>query len=180
MSLQYKFVAIPIKSPEEAEEELNRFIRSVRVITTHREFIDAGEKSFWSVVVEYVSDGEAAVQPGKKRIDYRETLSPEDFAVFAKLRDWRKVIAAEEDIPVYNVFTNDQLAKMVEKRIMTKAALKEIEGVGEARMKKYGDAVIKIIKDAFPDKGGENEKSQSPLPANHGSGKPSPGVPKSG
>jgi len=78
-------------------------------------------------------------------VDYKDVLSPEDFAVFAKLREWRKKTADAEAVPVYTIFNNEQLAKIVEKKIITKKALQEIEGVGEARVKKYGDAVISIM-----------------------------------
>ena len=43
---------------------------------------------------------------------------------------------------MYGVFTNEQLAEMVRQRAGTKAALKGIEGVGEARVEKYGAAVL--------------------------------------
>ena len=45
-------------------------------------------------------------------------------------------------MPVYGVFMNEQLAEMVRQRTGTKAALKGIEGVGEARVEKYGAAVL--------------------------------------
>jgi superfamily II DNA helicase RecQ len=51
-------------------------------------------------------------------------------------------VAEKEGVPVYVVFTNEQLAEMVKKKVSSKAALKEIEGVGEARVEKYGDAVL--------------------------------------
>ncbi len=150
MSLQYKFLIIPIRTAAEAESELNRFLRSVRVITAHREFVAQGENSFWCMAVEYVSDSVPSshggnTAGGRNRPDYKELLSQEDFAVFAKLREWRKQIAEKEAVPAYTVFTNEQLAKVAEKRITAKSGLQEINGVGEARIKKYGDAVIHIM-----------------------------------
>lgn len=69
-------------------------------------------------------------------------LKPEEFEVFSRLREWRKGMAEQEGVPVYVVFTNEQLAEMVKKRVSTKAGLKEIEGVGDARVEKYGAAVL--------------------------------------
>ena len=74
------------------------------------------------------------------KVDYKEVLKPEDFEVFSRLRDWRKAEAEQEGVPVYGVFTNEQLAEMVRQRAGTKAALKGIAGVGEARVEKYGAA----------------------------------------
>ena len=48
-------------------------------------------------------------------MDYKEILKSEDFAVFARLRDLRKEIAQAEAVPVYTVFTNEQLAQLVDR-----------------------------------------------------------------
>jgi superfamily II DNA helicase RecQ len=61
--------------------------------------------------------------------------------VFSRLREWRKGVSEKEGAPVYTIFTNEQLAQMVQKEVRSKAALKEIEGVGEARVEKYGEAI---------------------------------------
>jgi superfamily II DNA helicase RecQ len=86
----------------------------------------------------------------KSKIDYKQVLSPEDFALFAQLREWRKGEAAEIGVPVYTIFTNEQLAKIAEQKIHTKAGLQEIEGVGEARVKRYAEAVIGIVEQGSP------------------------------
>ncbi len=169
MSLQCKFFVIPIKNVQESEKELNGFLRSVRVITIHREFVAQGENSFWGMAVEYAADGVVRTGEGetsltgRKKVDYRDVLSPEIFAIFSKLRDWRKAAAAQEEIPVYTILTNEQLAKIAEKRITTKADLREIEGVGDARVKKYGEAVIKIVSEFPENKGSANETERQSL-----------------
>jgi len=147
MTIQYKFFTIPIKATREVETELNRFLRSQRVLTVHREFVSQGENSFWTMAVEYLSDGgdDTRKPPGKKRVDYREVLSPEDFALFVKLRDWRKQVAEKEAVPVYTIFTNEQLAEMAKEKVASKVEMKGIQGVGEARMRKYGDAVLGVV-----------------------------------
>ena len=87
-----------------------------------RELVCQENRFYWAIAVEY-GEGDAKASPksgaGKKKIDYNEVLSPENFAIYAKLRDWRKETAAREAAQLYNVFMNDQLAAMVEKRIVT-------------------------------------------------------------
>jgi hypothetical protein len=39
MSVQFKFFSLPIPCEEEAEEELNAFLRSVRIVAAHREMV---------------------------------------------------------------------------------------------------------------------------------------------
>jgi len=138
--MPFKFFVVPISDGGQAEAELNGFVRSHRVITVDRRWVDLGAASFWSLAVDYL-DGPASIgipasKPAgaKAKVDYKETLSPDDFAVFARLREARKEIAGAESVPVYAIFTNEQLAQMVRAKAATRAALRRIEGVGEARL----------------------------------------------
>ncbi len=75
--------------PEPGEEGLNLFLRQHRVVHVQREFVVAGENSFWGIAVEYIdgepeSGGNARSGAGKKRVDYKEVLSPEEFALFVR------------------------------------------------------------------------------------------------
>ncbi|MCK9296691.1 MAG: HRDC domain-containing protein [Desulfobulbaceae bacterium] len=153
MPLQYKFFSIAARGNPEDEGELNRFLRHNRILTIHRGFVQDGENSYWSLAVEYLGGADRAAgqqtpgRSGKERVDYKEVLSPEDFALFARLREWRKDKADEAGVPVYTIFTNEQLAQIAARRILSKTGLREIEGVGESRIKKYGDAVLQIMQD---------------------------------
>ena len=80
--------------------------------------------------------------PGKSRIDYKEVLSPEDFELFSRLRELRKSIADVEGIPPYAVFTNEQLAEMARTKVKTKSDMSKINGIGDAKMKKYADRFL--------------------------------------
>ena len=82
---------------------------------------------------------------GRPKVDYKEVLKPEEFEVFSRLREWRKGVAEKEGVPVYVVFSNEQLAQVVQKKVSSKAALKEIEGVGDSRVEKYGSAVLERL-----------------------------------
>jgi superfamily II DNA helicase RecQ len=151
MSLQYRFFSISAKDSREAEAEINRFLETVRIVNIHREFVSQGENSYWCLAVEFLTDktGNAFNRKGKNRprVDYREILSSEDFVVFAKLREWRKERSNKEGTPVYTVFTNEQLAAIAQNRITAKADLQAIDGIGDARVKKYGDSVIRIMQE---------------------------------
>ena len=72
-------------------------------------------------------------------------LKPEEFEVFSRLRDRRKAAAENEGVQVYVVLTNEQLAQMVQKKVNSKAGLKEIEGVGDARVEKYGESLLALL-----------------------------------
>jgi len=148
MALQYKFFMVPAKGNQDVENEMNQFMNSCRVTHIQREWIANGENSFWSIVVEHESVAGQAKAYGKsygKRIDYREILSPDDFALFANLRDWRKEKSEKENSKAYVICTDAQLAKIVEKRPSTNAGLLEIDGIGEGRVEKYGEDMLRII-----------------------------------
>src|SRR5271166_2362659 len=74
----YRFFLIPVRQSGPAEEELNRFLRSHRVLNVDRPWVDEGSESFWSFCVDYLEtwqDGRAA-QGGaseRGRVDYRDS-----------------------------------------------------------------------------------------------------------
>lgn len=151
--MQMSFYAIPARGDTGMQEDLNRFLRSHRVLTVHREFVPQGENSFWALAVEYLEGAVPSVSGAgsgdgrgvKQRVDYKEVLSPADFALFAKLRDWRKTTAEQEGIPVYAVLSNEQLASIATRRPATAAQLREVEGIGEAKAGKYAEAVLEVV-----------------------------------
>lgn len=148
MVSQFKVFTLPVKYPEAEEEQLNKFLRSHRILNSIPEFVSDGGHSLWSIVVEYM-DGEAAVADSARhrtRVDYREKLTPEDFTLFARLREWRKVTAESAGVPVYTIFSNEQLAKIAEGRIESKNGLREIDGIGDSRIEKYGEAIIDLVR----------------------------------
>jgi superfamily II DNA helicase RecQ len=146
--VKYRFFYIPARDPERAADELNECLARERVVAVHREFVASGGDSFWAVAVE-ILDGQAAPRPSPaatkgKRIDYRDVLSEADFAVFKRLREWRKQVAAAEGVPVYTVFTNEQLAAIVTTRPTSLTALGKLAGIGDRRVEKYGEAVLRV------------------------------------
>jgi superfamily II DNA helicase RecQ len=155
--MAYKFITVPVHDPRAGEEELNAFLRSHRVLAVERKWIESGPNSCWVFCVDYLesSGGEPSgnrtglvMTGGRARIDYREVLKPEDFAVFVRLRQWRQELAKTEAVPVYTIFTNEQLAKMAQLRASTRADLESIAGVGDARIEKYGARVLEVLKGA--------------------------------
>jgi superfamily II DNA helicase RecQ len=168
--MAYHFFTIPIRGPEAAQAELNGFLRSHRVLSMERRWVDQGENSFWAFCIDYL-ESSGAPSPtgprdrdgmGRNKVDYRERLSPEDFAVFARLRDLRKAIAQAEAVPVYTVFTNEQLARMVQTRATTRAALERIGGVGDARIEKYGTRVLEFLRRQWDGDGGGTDAQGGP------------------
>ncbi|MFZ4702941.1 MAG: HRDC domain-containing protein [Candidatus Methylumidiphilus sp.] len=152
--MKLHFFTISSQAPEQGQEALNAFCAQHRVVSLEKQFVTQGLESFWSICVTSV-EGAKAEQPydnanGKRdRIDYKEILSAQDFSVFAELRNLRKSLAEQEGVPAYALFTNEQLAAMVTQRVQTLAALSAIEGVGKARLEKYGVIFLNVLQSAL-------------------------------
>lgn len=146
-------ITVPIRDPGEADEELNAFLRGHRILSVSRRFVEAGASSFWCFCIDYTEKrGPSSVSRGNRgRIDYKDVLKPEEFAVFAKLRDLRKELAQAESVPMYTIFTNEQLAKMVQNRVASQADLEKVSGIGEGRVAKYGARLLEVLAKAWRD-----------------------------
>ena len=127
-------------------DELNAFVRSHRIVNVEKRLIDGERGTGWVFLVEYGTDGgKNTPNASSQRVDYREVLNVAEYALFDKLRTVRKDTAEKAGIPVYAVFTNEQLAAMVKKPPKTAKDLLAIAGVGEARVKQYGNAFLHIF-----------------------------------
>lgn len=154
--MRLKFFHVPALAPEGAEAEVNRFLARNRVLTVERVLVPDGARSFWAVCVQHLEGPKAQAMsavPGVPpeaiaanlrggRADYRELLPEPQFQVFAALRTLRKTVAEQEGVPVYAVFSNEQLAEMVSRPVRSLDELESIAGVGPARRSKYGAAFL--------------------------------------
>ncbi|MDG4596605.1 MAG: HRDC domain-containing protein [Candidatus Contendobacter sp.] len=149
--MHLRFFTIPIHGGDAVAAELNRFLGAHRILTIDRSLVQDGANSAWALCVSFEPAADPS-QPSKRggKVDYREVLNEQDFAVFARLRTLRKELADGEGIPAYAVLTNEQLAEIVQRRVQSAAALREIAGVGEARVEKYGEAFLRLLREAFP------------------------------
>ncbi|PIF63075.1 MULTISPECIES: DNA helicase RecQ [unclassified Flavobacterium] len=68
-------------------------------------------------------------------------------SLFETLRKLRYEISKEEEVPAYVIFSDAALRQMETERPMSDTELLAIDGVGRAKLEKYGDAFIKAIID---------------------------------
>lgn len=68
-----------------------------------------------------------------------------DKDLFARLRFLRKQIADKENIPPYVVFNDATLEEMAQFTPTTKAEMLDINGVGERKLERFGDAFMNLI-----------------------------------
>jgi ATP-dependent DNA helicase RecQ len=71
-----------------------------------------------------------------------------DRGLFDQLRDWRRAEAARQSVPPYVIFHDRTLAEIAEARPASLPALGGVGGVGQAKLDRYGEAVLAIVREA--------------------------------
>lgn len=162
-----RFFSICARLPDpNSQDELNHFLSVHRIVSVRKDLVSDSSGAYWAIAVEYLNrlqDGTQTVinRRESKQVDYREVLSPAQFALFAELRNIRKQIATREGVPIYTIFTNQQLADMVTGHVDSKTALSKVNGVGASRVDKYGDEFLKAIVNFEANKHEAREQSVS-------------------
>jgi len=146
MNIQFAVFIVPLAPESTQQEDLNKFIRSKRVIEVHKQLVQVASGMIWSFLVEYFDDSKKET-PVKQGLDYKEILSVEDFTIFSRLREIRKKLAETHGIPIYAVFTNEQLAAIAKAKPANTTQLQSIDGIGQAKAEKFGQAVVQSIQE---------------------------------
>ncbi len=68
-----------------------------------------------------------------------------DEELFERLREWRRTTAEDESVPAFVVFTDATLQLIAEHKPRTPEALLKVNGIGRAKLERYGDAVLTIV-----------------------------------
>jgi ATP-dependent DNA helicase RecQ len=74
--------------------------------------------------------------------------SPQEQAVFEALREWRREVAREHAVPAYTVLHDASLREIAQRLPDSTALLGHISGIGAAKLARYGDAIIRIVRSA--------------------------------
>jgi superfamily II DNA helicase RecQ len=96
---------------------------------------------------------ERALRPAGEA-DPGEALPEAVRHLYRALRQWRNERAKAEGVPAYALFRNAQLAEVCRRLPRSLAALREIEGIGEATCRKYGEALLAMIPADLATEGG--------------------------
>lgn len=70
-----------------------------------------------------------------------------DRRLFAKLRNLRKAIADEENVPPYVVFNDATLLEMAEQQPTRESELLSVNGVGHRKLERFGQAFLAMIRE---------------------------------
>ena len=90
---------------------------------------------------------EKATRRGRKAGSREATtaVSPSNQALFEALRTWRSTEAKGQHVPPYVIFHDRTLAEIAAVRPASRAALAQVNGVGEGKLARYGVAVMGVV-----------------------------------
>ena len=88
----------------------------------------------------------AATTP--RRANLGQNIETEDQALWHALRSCRKRLAEEQGVPPYVIFHDATLREMLEFRPLTAEQLRSITGVGDSKLKRFGEEFLAVIRTA--------------------------------
>lgn len=157
--MQVKTFELTSNATEQELEAVNRFLRSHRILSIDRQFHQSSGFAQWSLFVVFQPMQDFMVSPASKREkpDYREILSAEEFNRFSRLRVIRKHLADAEGVPVFAIFTNEEIANIARLENIDIKSLSTVQGIGAKRLDKYGAEVERMFKITEDETSGEPE-----------------------
>jgi len=147
--MAFRIFQYPLPAADDLQD-LNKFLASHKVVVVDRQIVSASSGSLLVFIVEYIAGGGGESKKPVEGIDYQKVLETQQFSIYLQLREVRRIIAETEGVPLYKVFTNAQLAQMVQQGCTTKASLLRIQGVGAARVEKYAERFLEVLQAVQP------------------------------
>lgn len=124
-------------------QRCNNFLRSNRIVQVQTQFIQ-GNITSWSILVTYAGTKSSESKSTNERIDYRTVLAPQDFIRYARMREARKKMALDTNVPPFVIFTNEELALLAVLPELNAELMQKVEGIGNKRMEKYGHRFLEV------------------------------------
>ena len=146
--MQVKLFFIGIADIENGNEDLNKFMRSKKVVNVESHFISHDKYCGWAYAVQYIetspSSNFTSSASSKEKIDYKNVLDEATFEKFSKMREIRKQLSETDAVTAYAVFTNEELAEISKLEELSEQNMLKIHGIGEKKVEKYGKKMIEI------------------------------------
>lgn len=83
-----------------------------------------------------------------RKANLSKAIEAEDQSLWNTLRSCRKRLAEEQGVPPYVIFHDATLREMLEFRPLTPEQLRNITGVGESKLKRFGEEFLAVLREA--------------------------------
>ena len=139
--MQIKFFIIPLRDIATAQKELNKFLRSHRILQTEKHF-SPENGGYWTVAAEFmdgdpVDDAPPALRQRRHDVDYSKELAPDEFRRFEYFRKVRAEISRRRGLRAYLVFSNAELAELARFPVLSQETLVNVKNVNEKRLREF-------------------------------------------
>jgi len=79
------------------------------------------------------------------RQEAASALASTDHALFEALRQWRGCEAKTQGVPAYVILHDKTLRELAQNRPQSRSQLMAISGIGQAKVERYGEAILQLI-----------------------------------
>jgi len=150
--MQIKVFTIPVGDNSTALSEMNKFLRSKKILEVRENFVSNDNAAYWCFSVRYIEQQFSPSSENRsKKVDYKAVFDEKTFQKFTKLREIRKKVAAEDGIPAFAVFTDEELAGLAKLDSITTKGMLSVKGIGDKKVERFSRYFI--------DEEPENEKT---------------------
>ena len=140
--MQINLFTIPIGDNGTALDEMNRFLRSHKILEVQSQLVNNDHDACWCFCVRFIERAFFQNSDKKEKMDYKKVLDTETFQKFSKLREIRKKVAADEGIPAFAVFTDEELAGLARLESITKKTMLSVKGIGDKKVERFAKHFI--------------------------------------
>ncbi|MDR1372552.1 MAG: HRDC domain-containing protein [Dysgonamonadaceae bacterium] len=153
--MQFKHYTISVFDTE-AEEEMNTFLRSHKIVDFERRLLETPRNTSWIYCIQYIAGntgGSTFAAAGsfakKDRIDYKTVLDEPQFARFERYRTVRRSLADKENQPAYTIFNDAELAEIAKLEELTESNVRSLgKVINEKRLSKNAKVFCEAVNTA--------------------------------
>jgi len=132
---------------KEVKKNLNKQLQALEELVAYKNYCLAGLTEGFETQKYLKLRAEAVLQKNetqKRKKEYVDTTKHK--VLFEELRLYRTIVSQAEDIPLYQIFTQQTLYEICRYFPLTSKELRAINGMGKIRVEKYGVEIIEVIK----------------------------------
>lgn len=137
------------KEAEKSDAELMKWAQFYLDISKEIDTDYLGKYNRYLLMPEEQSSQETSNAKDINALEYVNSNQPnaiEEMPIYKELREFRLMKSREEGIKPYYIFNNNQLEDIISKRPISLDNLKNVSGFGQAKVDKYGEDIIFIVK----------------------------------
>lgn len=143
-TMQVKLFTIPVGDSGTALDEMNRFLRGNKILEVQNQLISNENGAYWCFCVRYIERTGTSTSETRSKVDYKHVLDETTFQKFSRLREIRKKVAADEGLPAFAIFTDEELAGLAKLEVINRQTMLSIKGIGDKKVERFAEHFITI------------------------------------